>query len=204
MTEIWVPLIASAIGGILGIAASLTVYSLGKRRSEREARHEAKRVAVSRMLDVLDDAIKIQGFPPLIRHWRGADGAVMLALSRLLLDLPKDDLPVALWAGSQVQRMVFERAKKEYLFRATKLQSRLVSWYRGDVQVQWFSDALRDEPYMEDWRPSAAVRAKAELRDIAANLTYLAAAALTYALVRETLLPTASRIVRGDFGGPTE
>ncbi|WP_442542626.1 hypothetical protein ACSBOX_11795 [Arthrobacter sp. KN11-1C] len=204
MTDIWVPIVAAAIGGVMGIAASLIVYILEKRRNERAARHEAKRVAVSRMLDVLDEAIKVQVLPPLIRRWKNPDAALLLALSRLLLDLQKEDIPVALWSAGQVQRMVFETARKEYLFRATKLQSRLLSWYRGDEHVHWFSDALKNEPFVENWRPSPAVRVKAGLRDASANLGFLAAAVLAYAVTKENVLPAVSRLVQYASEGTTK
>jgi hypothetical protein len=196
MTDIWVPIVAAAIGGVMGIAAALIVYILEKRRNEREARHDAKRVAVSRMLDVLDDAIKIQVLPPMVRRWKSPDASLLLALSRLLLDLADEDIPIASWSAGQVQRMVFERARKKYLSRATQLQSRLLGWYRGDVQVQWFSDALKEEPFVEGWRPSPASRVNAELRDASANLGFLAAAILFYTAIKENLLPATSRLVR--------
>jgi hypothetical protein len=41
------------------------------------------------MLDVLDGALKAQVLPPIFRHWKNPDAALMLALSRLLLDLPE-------------------------------------------------------------------------------------------------------------------
>ncbi|WAH97475.1 hypothetical protein [Arthrobacter sp. MMS18-M83] len=93
----WVPLGATFLGGVLHIAASLIAFALENRRHEREARRNGKRIAVSRMLDVLDHAIQDQELPPLIRNGRNPDARVLLALSRLLVDLPKDDLRVALW-----------------------------------------------------------------------------------------------------------
>jgi hypothetical protein len=200
MTAIWVvPLVASVIGGVLGIGASLLIFRLQGIRGAREARHEAKSVAVSRMLDVLDDAIKMQILPPVIRRFRNPDASVLLALSRLTLDLPEEDIPVALWAASQVQRMAYERAGKRYLQRATKLQSRLVSWYRGEASVQWFNDALKEEPFQADWKPSASVRVKTELRDVAETLGLVVAGATAWAAIRDSLAPAASDLVRGQF-----
>lgn len=196
MTDVWVPLVASMIGGVLGITASLVVFRLEQQRSAREARHDAKRVAVSRMLDVLDDAIKAQTLPPVLRRWRNPHAAVVLALSRLMLDLSKEDLAIALWAGSQVQRMTYEKAGRRYLRRATQLQSRLLMWYRGDTSILWFHNELEKEPFQDDWRPSLQVRARSELRDMAENFGTLAAATIAYVGVKESLLPLASRLLR--------
>lgn len=199
MTDIWVPLAAAGLGGVLAIAASLTVYILEKHRSEREAQHAAKRLAVSRMIDVLEYAVRMQAQPPLVRRWKAPDATVLMALSHLLLDLPKEDLPMARWAGGQVQRMAYERGGKAYLARATQLQFRLVSWFRGETGRKWFEEALEQEPFFDEGRPPMTALVKAEARDMVQIGGYIAAFAFAYVVVKDRLLPALTDIVHALF-----
>jgi hypothetical protein len=184
------------IGGVTG---SFIAHRLEKKRREREALHEGKRVAVSRMLDVLDTAIRLQALPPFVRSWRSPNMAPLLALSRLTLDLTDEDLPISVWAAGQVQRMAYERTGKSYLRRATELQARLVSWYRGDLNTHWFIHALEEEPFEEDWRPTRLERTKTNMREALANVGYITAAAFSFSVFRDALMPFVARFVRGTF-----
>jgi len=196
VTNFWVSIVASVIGGLIGAATAFGVFAVGESRRVVAARHETKRLVVSRMLDVLDRAIRAQALPPLIRRFRNPDIELSLSLQRLMLDLPKEDLPVAAWAGGQVQRMVEEGTGRRYLNRATHLQAQLVSWYRGDKSTQWFVEALRTEPLRENWKWSRWSKVKAGARDAGTDITYIAVGSFAYAGVRDVILPAASRIAR--------
>lgn len=203
MTNIWVPIVASIIGGVIGAATAFGVFAVGERHRLVAARREAKRVAVSRMLDVLDHAIRVQALPPLVRRLRNADVVLALSLQRLMLDLPKEDLPVAAWAGGQVQRMVEDGSGQPYLHRATYLQGQLVGWYRGDRDTQWFVEALKTEPLRDNWKRSLRSKLRVGTRDGVNDLAYLATASFAVAGVREVVMPLASRLVRWLFRAGT-
>lgn len=196
MIDFWGSLLAALIGGLISAGIAFGVFFGEKRRDQKNARHEAKRLVVTRMLDVIDQAIQAQRLPPLIRLWRNPDVALILTLPRLMIDLPKEDLPVASWVARQVQLMAWERSGSKYIARATQLSAKLVSWFRGDVAISWFEDQNAKDPLNPNWKPTLAKRLKPLGRDTVKDTTYIAIGAAMYGVIKEGFLPVASAFGR--------
>ena len=192
MIDFWGALLAALIGGLISAGIAFGVFLGEKRRDEKRGKQEAKRLIVTRMLDVVDQAIRAQRLPPIVRQWRSPDAALVLTLPRLMIDLPKEDLPVATWVARQVQIMTWERSGSRYLAAATQLSARLVSWFRGDVPTSWFDQENRKDPLDPNWKPSLKQRLKVVGRDASKDTAYVAVGAAIYGLVKEGLLPIAS------------
>ncbi|MET3452222.1 hypothetical protein [Curtobacterium sp. 1544] len=133
--------------GVLAAGVAIGVYYAGERNRRKEARQELQRQMVVRMLDTIDDAIRAGLVPRMFRLSRTPELEVVMALPRLLLDLPTQDLPVALWAASQVQQARKKLRRRAFVLRVVEIESALISWHRGDRPLTWFEEQLTLQPY---------------------------------------------------------
>jgi hypothetical protein len=92
-----------------------------------------------------------------------------LALPRLLLELPGEDLPVAQWAAGQVQRAALAVSLKAFVSRMMTIEGKLISWHRGDVPTSWFVEQLNAEPYNPRFRVPMGIRIAIYGRDLVQN-----------------------------------
>lgn len=155
--------------GFLAAFVAIWVYRAGDRQRREEAATEQRRLTVIRMLDTIDRAIQWRSAPSVVRFWRNPVVDLTLALPRLLLELPRDDLPVAQWAAGQVQRAALAISLKTFVNRVMNIESRLISWHRGDVPTSWFVDQLNAEPWDSRFRIPIRIRIAIYGRDVAQN-----------------------------------
>lgn len=95
-----------------------------------------------------------------------------LALPRLLLELPEEDLPVAQWAAGQVQRAALAISLKAFVNRVMIIEGKLISWHRGDVPTSWFAEQVKAEPYDPKFRVPIRTRIAIYGRDLLQNLGF--------------------------------
>ena len=146
----------------------------GQRKQHAEdARAENERMMVLHMLETIDDAIRKRATPSLFRPFRNPNVDLLLALPRLLLELPRQDWPVATWAAAQIQRSTGTVRQKTFVERIVNVQSRLVSWHRRDIDTDWFVEQLKAEPFIEAYRASAGQRLARTARDVGVGSAYL-------------------------------
>lgn len=161
--------------GFLAAFVAIWVYRAGDRARREEAATEQRRLTVMRMLDTIDRAIQWRSAPSVVRFWRNPVVDLTLALPRLLLELPREDLPVAQWAAGQVQRAALTISLKAFVNRVMSIESRLISWHRGDVPTSWFVDQLKAEPWNPRFRIPISIRIAIYARDLAQNFAFGAA-----------------------------
>lgn len=167
-TAIAVALIGSGTTLVTAAASAVvavTIYRRGERGRARDAAREQQRVTVVRMLDTMDSAVRGRLSLPLVRGIRDPNTDVLLALPRLLVELPEADLPVATWCAGQVQRGLQIVRRKPFIDCVMNIEARLISWHRGDITTEWFTDALKKEPYDPDFHVSKKTRIWSWLRD---------------------------------------
>lgn len=152
--------------GVLAAAVALWVHHAAEKSRRRDAEVDQQRLMVTRMLDTIDRAIQTRITPAIFRPWRDPTVDLMLALPRLLLELPIEDLAVAQWAGAQVQRAAATIRRKQFIARISGIEARLISWHRGETSVAWFQEQLRREPFDPHFRLRKRTRWAITLRDI--------------------------------------
>jgi len=132
---------------------------------------------VVRMLDTIERAIHSRAAPSFFRIWRNPMVDLTLALPRLLLELPAADLPVAEWAAGQVQRAAMTIRLRPFVSRAMNIESKLISWHRGDVPRSWFAEQLKAAPFDSRFRLPFKTRAAIWMSDLFQNFIVGAALA---------------------------
>lgn len=155
--------------GFLAAFVAIWVYRVGERARREEAATEKRRLTVIRMLDTIDRAIRWRSAPSVVRFWRNPVVDLTLALPRLLLELPGEDLPVAQWAAGQVQRAALAISLKAFVNRMMIIEGNLISWHRGDIPTSWFVEQLNAEPYDPRFRVPIGIRIAIYGRDLAQN-----------------------------------
>lgn len=138
--------------GILAAVVAVLVHQAGERSRRREALAEQQRQAVVRMLDTIDEAIRAGLIPRIFRPSRSPELELTMALPRLLMDLPRQDLPVATWAAGQIQQARSRLRRREFVERVVAVEAALISWHRGDLAVSWFEEQLSQTPYDPQFR----------------------------------------------------
>lgn len=170
-------LVTAVIGAVVG-ALGAWFFGWLRDRGERKrraqaARAENERVMVLHMLDTIDGAIRTRATPSLFRPFRDPNVDLVLALPRLLLELPREDFPVATWAAAQIQRSTGIVRQRAFVERIVNVQSRLVSWHRRDIGTGWFVEQLKSEPFIEGYRVAAGPRLARTARDVGVGSAFL-------------------------------
>jgi hypothetical protein len=142
----------------LSALVAVRIYRRGERVHGREAAREQQRLTVVRMLDTVGAAVRTRSSPALFRRFQNANVDTLLALPRLLVELPNDDLAVATWSATQVQRALQATRRKPFVARMMTLETQLIAWHRGDVSTAWFVAELEKEPFDPNFRISRATR----------------------------------------------
>ncbi|MFJ3394917.1 hypothetical protein [Leifsonia aquatica] len=175
-------LLSALIGGAVTLAVgflaafvAIWVYRAGDKARREESATEQRRLTVIRMLDTIDRAIRWRSAPSVVRFWRSPVVDLTLALPRLLLELPGEDVAVAEWAAGQVQRAALAISLKAFVSRVMNIESRLISWHRGEVPTSWFVDQLKEEPWDPKFRIPITTRIATYARDLAQNFALGAA-----------------------------
>jgi hypothetical protein len=161
--------------GVLAASVAIGVHRAGARSRRAEAAHEQQRQTVVRMLDTIDDSIRAGLVPRVFRPSRSPELELTMALPRLLLDLPKADLPVATWAAGQLQLARKAVRRKNFVQQVVDVEAALISWHRGDVPLQWFEQRLESQPYDPTFRLSLRSRLLLWGRDVAEGALTIAA-----------------------------
>lgn len=161
---------ATLVVGFIAAGVAIWVYLAGERVRLKEAAREQQRLMVVRMLDTIEQSIDSRLAPSLFRIRRNPTVGLTLALPRLLLELPRADLPVAEWAAGQVQSAVSAVRFRTFVNRVMRIEEKLISWHRGDVPTDWFLAQLRLEPYNPRFRLARRVRLAIWLRDLSENV----------------------------------
>jgi hypothetical protein len=152
--------------GVLAAVVAIGVYRAGERARRDEARHEQQRLMVARMLDTIDDSIRVGLVPRIFRPSRSPELELTMALPRLLMDLPKDDLAVAEWAAGEVQRARGKVRRKDFVQQVLTVEFALISWHRGDLPLSWFKERLQVRQYQKDFRLPSSRRLLLWARDV--------------------------------------
>lgn len=156
---------ATLLTAATSAVVAVTIYRRGERGRARDAAREQQRLNVVRMLDTMDSAVRSRLSLPLVRGLRDLNTDVLLALPRLLIELPKVDLPVATWCAGQVQQGIQIVHRKPFIDCMLNIEARLISWHRGDITIEWFEDALKTEPYDPDFQVPKKMRIRSWLQD---------------------------------------
>ena len=160
----------------LSALVAVRIYRRGERVRGREAAREQQRLTVVRMLDTVDSAVRSRSSPALFRRFRNANVDTLLALPRLLVELPNDDLAVATWSATQVQRALQATRRKPFVARMMKLETQLIAWHRGDVSTAWFVAELEKEPFDPNFRISRATRMETWAHEVLETVAILGTA----------------------------
>jgi hypothetical protein len=162
----------------LSALMAVRIYRRGERARGREAAREQQRLTVVRMLDNVDCAVRSRLTPALFRRFQNANVDTLLALPRLLVELPNDDLAVATWSAARVQRALQATRRKPFVARMMTLETQLISWHRGDVSTAWFVAELEKEPFDLDFRIPRATRIGIWAREVLETVAILGTAKL--------------------------
>lgn len=153
--------------GVLAAAVAIGVHRAGERSRRADALHEQQRQTVVRMLDTIDNSIRAGQIPRIFRPTRSPELELTMALPRLLLDLPKADLPVATWAAGQIQQARSAVRRKNFVEQVVAVEAALISWHRGDLPLQWFEERLESRPFDTTFRLPRRTRVLLWGRDVA-------------------------------------
>jgi len=150
----------------LSAFVAVGIYRRGERARGREAAREQQRLTVVRMLDTVDAAVRSRLGLAVFRGFRNPNVDTLLALPRLLVELPKDDLPVAEWSAAQVQHALQTTRRKPFVTRMMTIETQLISWHRGDVATAWFAEELNKEPFDPKFKIPRATRVGTWAREV--------------------------------------
>ena len=170
--------------GVLAAVVAIGVHRAGGRSRRAEAIHEQQRQTVVRMLDTIDDSIRAGLVPRVFRPSRSPELELTLALPRLLLDLPKADLPVATWAAGQLQLARNAVRRKNFVKQVVDVEAALISWHRGDLPWRWFEERLESRPYDATFRLPLRRRLLLWGRDVAEGALTIVAWGVVVSSVR--------------------
>ncbi|WP_412161733.1 hypothetical protein [Curtobacterium flaccumfaciens] len=161
--------------GVLAAAVAIGVHRAGERSRRADALHEQQRQTVVRMLDTIDNSIRAGQIPRIFRPTRSPELELTMALPRLLLDLPKADLPVATWAAGQIQQARRAVHRKNFVEQVVAVEAALISWHRGDLPLQWFEERLESRPFDTKFRLPRRTRVLLWGRDVAEGTLWIVA-----------------------------
>lgn len=170
----------------LSALVAVGIYRRGERARGREAAREQQRLTVVRMLDTVDSAVRSRLGLAVFRGFRGANVDTLLALPRLLVELPKDDLAVAEWSAAQVQRALQTTRRKPFVTRMMTIETQLISWHRGDVSTAWFEAELEKEPFDLNFKISRTTHAGTWARQVFETVMILGTARFVHWAWRRT------------------
>ncbi|WP_129586616.1 hypothetical protein [Microterricola viridarii] len=169
-----VALLTAAVAAVIAIG----VFIAGQVLTFLASRRERRRLLVVRMIDIIDDLVRRQSIPAMIRNWKNADIELALVQSRLAMDLTKRELVIADWVWGQTQRVFLSTTKSEYVELTMAVSSRLVQWHRGAIGLDWFVEDLRRNPVQPDFRIPNSVGWKRNFGAIGETITLLGLVAL--------------------------
>jgi hypothetical protein len=156
---------ATLTTAIVSATVALTIYRRGERTQRVEGQREQQRQSLVRMLDTVDAAVRSRLALSLVRGLRNPNTDLLLAVPKLLIEMPAKDLPVATWTAAQVQCALQTVGKKPFIGRMATIKSQLIAWHRGDLPTSWFTDSLQETPYQVPFRIPKRTRAGAFIRD---------------------------------------
>lgn len=194
MMDFWGSAVAALIGGLISAGIAFGTVREGKRRDEVKATADAKRTAVLRMLDVVDQSLHAQRFPSFMRYWRHSEVDLALVLPRLLIDLPKEEIPMATWVAKQVQVMAWEGSGPTYVGLATLISEKLVGWSRGDVPAKWFEAELEKNPWDPAQKASLSTKVRSTGRSVLTDAIYSTKIMLIVGIIKGGLLPATTDV----------
>lgn len=143
---------------------SIALFAISWIRGRIVARHEARRLLLTRVLDTFENAYRGLLRAPWARLWSPAEAEYAILLPRLLLELPKRDRVIASWVARQVQLMQSQPSDQKAFTAAGSVAAQLVGWYHGEVKRQWFRNELAKDPYDPAFKVPAKAKRNRQLR----------------------------------------
>lgn len=151
--------IVSLIGSLALPSLAVTIYLhvREQHRARADSVADRQRLLVERVLDAVERTMQRQA--SLARYVAAPPAVDFAALyPRVLLDVGSGNEAIAMWVWRQVQDMLATASQNQSIRLGGVIAAQLMSWQRGDIDVTWFSQELREHPVDQSFRVPTRVQ----------------------------------------------
>jgi hypothetical protein len=149
---------AGVIVTALALIVTIVIFGIQSARARQATIEANRRALVGRVIDSVEKAARAHVRFPFGHVRSSVEFEFAIVLPRLLVELNKDERPVAYWVGEKVQRMQAASLAKDTIPIAFEVALKLASWHSGDIKTSWFSEQLSESPMRSDFRTPRRVR----------------------------------------------
>lgn len=183
-------------------AATLTVSIVGfgilRIMEIRRDRRQARRIAVTRVLDSVERATRVLATSSVSGIWTNHVFEFSQLLARLMVDLERRDQVIAVWVYRETQQLVRAGRRKDAARILQNVGFVLATWHAGGLKRSWFKEQVAANPPQEPFVMPRSFRMRANFTPLLTLLTLpVLFGFLTGVGFRGTLFMESSRQTRG-------
>ena len=147
------------------LSVTIMLALLELRRRRRDAAEVRRTQIVGRVLDTLERGTRAAARAPIAGWWSPNELEYALLLPRLLAELPPGDESVATWVARRVQHLQAATSRKSQIQIGADVATRILEWGRREIDVAWFTEQLKVDPWVRGVRPPRRARWARALKD---------------------------------------